>query len=248
MTTRPHRPLNHEYAARLGIREHRDTTVRSDPGVPRRVSRTGHGTTLTAGGDLGLPTSTEDHSTNRPTGEDMAALAELEAMGKAFEALRGLNGTERVRALQWLSGALSGTDTALHIVDHGGPGAAENAPTVVVRESIASSAPTARKRPAKVVPPAPKSTRPAAAAKPPAQKSTSSGGDSPRSRRRQVSATAQNARPYRRMPPADEVLAAYRQVGTVTGLADFFGVPQHTVKDWSRRLRKEGYQIGQGSR
>jgi transposase len=46
------------------------------------------------------------------------------------------------------------------------------------------------------------------------------------------------------MPPADEVVAAYQQVGTVSGLADHFGVPRHTVQGWARRLRRQGYQIG----
>jgi hypothetical protein len=58
---------------------------------------------------------------------------------------------------------------------------------------------------------------------------------------------APSGRAYRRMPDADEVLAAYREVGTVSGLADFFGVPRHTVQGWARRLRSEGYTIGQGA-
>ena len=49
------------------------------------------------------------------------------------------------------------------------------------------------------------------------------------------------------MPDADEVMAAYAQVGTVSGLADFYGVPRHTVQGWARRLRREGHSIGQGA-
>lgn len=46
------------------------------------------------------------------------------------------------------------------------------------------------------------------------------------------------------MPPAEEVMAAYRQVGSVSGLADHFGVPRYTVQGWARQLRKQGYAIG----
>jgi transposase-like protein len=46
------------------------------------------------------------------------------------------------------------------------------------------------------------------------------------------------------MPDAGEVLGAYRQVGTVSGLAEHFGVPRHTVQSWAKRLRREGHTIG----
>jgi transposase len=46
------------------------------------------------------------------------------------------------------------------------------------------------------------------------------------------------------MPEASDVLAAYQQVGSVSGLADHYGVPRHTVQGWARRLRREGYDIG----
>jgi transposase len=39
-------------------------------------------------------------------------------------------------------------------------------------------------------------------------------------------------------------MAAYQQVGTVTGLAEHFGVPRHTVTGWARRLRDQGHDIG----
>jgi transposase-like protein len=54
-----------------------------------------------------------------------------------------------------------------------------------------------------------------------------------------------SARAYRRMPPADEVMAAYHRIGSVAGLADHFGVPGHTVQGWARQLRRHGYTIGQ---
>jgi hypothetical protein len=48
----------------------------------------------------------------------------------------------------------------------------------------------------------------------------------------------------RQMPPADEVIAAYEQAGTINGLADHFDVPTHTVYSWARTLRSRGYDIG----
>ena len=42
------------------------------------------------------------------------------------------------------------------------------------------------------------------------------------------------------MPEADEVLAAYREVGGTTALARHFGVPRHTATGWLRRLRSQG--------
>jgi hypothetical protein len=53
-------------------------------------------------------------------------------------------------------------------------------------------------------------------------------------------------RAYRRMPDPETVLAAYAQTGTVTGLAEHFGVPRHTATGWARRLRAEGHAIGRG--
>jgi transposase-like protein len=47
------------------------------------------------------------------------------------------------------------------------------------------------------------------------------------------------------MPAADEVMAAYRRVGSVSGLAEHFDVPVHTVQGWARQLRRHGYTIGQ---
>ena len=48
----------------------------------------------------------------------------------------------------------------------------------------------------------------------------------------------------RQMPPAEQVIAAYEQAGTINGLADHFDVPTHTVYSWARTLRSRGYDIG----
>ena len=74
-----------------------------------------------------------------------------------------------------------------------------------------------------------------------ASRSKTAGGR--RSRRVAAAAVAESGRAYRRMPDPDEVLAAYQTVGTISGLADHFGVPLHTVKGWARRLRQMGYEF-----
>jgi hypothetical protein len=47
-----------------------------------------------------------------------------------------------------------------------------------------------------------------------------------------------SGRAYRRMPDAEEVKAVYEAAGTVTGVAEHYGVPRHTAKGWIGRLRK----------
>jgi hypothetical protein len=56
---------------------------------------------------------------------------------------------------------------------------------------------------------------------------------------REASAS-RSGRTYRRMPDTAEVLAAYEQIGTVTGMAQYFGVPRHTAQAWMARIRKQG--------
>jgi hypothetical protein len=46
------------------------------------------------------------------------------------------------------------------------------------------------------------------------------------------------------MPPAEEVMAAYRQVGSVSGLAERFNGSRYTVQGVARQLRKQGHAIG----
>jgi hypothetical protein len=62
--------------------------------------------------------------------------------------------------------------------------------------------------------------------------------------RRARKAAQTDTRAYRRMPEPDEVMAAYQAAGTITGVAEHFGVPRHTVAGWARRLRGQGYAIG----
>lgn len=45
-------------------------------------------------------------------------------------------------------------------------------------------------------------------------------------------------RAYRKMPAADSLREVFGQIGTVTGLAKYYGVPRHTAQGWMTRLRK----------
>jgi hypothetical protein len=51
---------------------------------------------------------------------------------------------------------------------------------------------------------------------------------------------ARTGRAYRRMPEAEELVAAYREAGGTTAVAKQYGVPRHTATGWIRRLRRLG--------
>jgi len=51
---------------------------------------------------------------------------------------------------------------------------------------------------------------------------------------------SRSGRAYRKMPEQDQVVAAYQQSGSVTAVAEHFGVPRHTATGWLRRLRSMG--------
>jgi hypothetical protein len=156
------------------------------------------------------------------------ALTELTALDNAYAALQPLGQAARRRALQWLSDALLPGQTPHQVTD-----TAEPAPT----DTVADATPPARLREAA----SPK--RIAAPAHTPSP--------APRGGRRLKGATKHSAvrgeRPYRRMPDPDTIMKAYRKVGSVSGLADRFEVPRHTVNHWARRLRSQGYDIGRGN-
>jgi hypothetical protein len=48
-----------------------------------------------------------------------------------------------------------------------------------------------------------------------------------------------NERAYRRMPEVEELLAAHAKIGSVTKLAEHYGVPRHTAQGWMGRARKQ---------
>lgn len=163
------------------------------------------------------------------------ALSELAALDAAYQVLRPLNAAARRRALQWLSDALA-TESVLP------SSVVSSAPPAVVSPSGASSSGTATPR---------RSGRRAATSSAAGASSTGA----PRKRATRASRTAETpkraeaarrgSRPYRRMPPVEEVMAAYRHAGSVSAMADHFGVPGHTVQGWARQLRRNGYAIGQ---
>jgi hypothetical protein len=174
------------------------------------------------------------------------ALSEFLAIETAYRVLAPLDPAARVRALGWLSGALNA------------PGLLPGNPAEAGGPKRARASSSAKPTPA-AAPETPKRTRATAkktAAAAPARKGKparkTSAPAQPRSRASKTTKTVKAAsagaeRAYRRMPPADDVLGAYRQVGTISGLAEHFGVPTHTVQGWARRLRREGHDIGRNA-
>lgn len=165
------------------------------------------------------------------------ALSELAALEAAYQALQPLDAAGRRRALQWLSDALD-ADAPLASALTAAAGAEITTPPASAKpeprtRSRATSTANGR---------APR--RRASTASAPASATAASR----RSRKTRQTAAAEpsnnGGRAYRRMPPANEVMAAYRQVGSVSGLAEHFDVPRHTVQGWARQLRRQGHAIG----
>jgi hypothetical protein len=171
------------------------------------------------------------------------ALAEFSTIETAYRALAQLDPAARTRALSWLTDALS-VPGVLPERGLGSTVAAAPTPTTGVDESPASVTAGAGRR----------AGRRAASD---SVGATRAAGESEQAQRPRVRAaksvaaretsTVRGGRAYRRMPPAAEVMSAYGQVGTVSGLAEYFGVPRHTVSGWARRLRSEGYEIGRAA-
>jgi hypothetical protein len=169
------------------------------------------------------------------------ALSEFVAMETAYRALEHLDVTARRRAVRWLTDAL-GVPDAL-------PDAStdDQSPAAVPRSGgsldgkVLADQPTRRRRTRQGG-----QTAAAAAPTPPATAGRATRRvAAPKQTRRRASAAGDGQdRPYRRMPPAEDVMAAYREVGSVSGLAEHFGVPRHTIQGWARRLRREGHHIG----
>jgi hypothetical protein len=152
------------------------------------------------------------------------ALSELSAIEAAYQALQPLDDAGRRRALRWLSDALGGQDPlAAATADTPAEVTPDNQSPVATGRTVKSAR---AERPGRRAAGQP-IVRPAR-----------------RGRARADAASAPSERNYRRMPPVDDVMAAYRETGSVSALADHFGVPRHTVQGWARRLRREGYEIG----
>jgi len=80
---------------------------------------------------------------------------------------------------------------------------------------------------------APRSAKAAAAKRTPAAKATRG-----RPRRATAAAAESQSRVYRRMP--DDIAATYANAGTITAVANHYGVPRHTAQGWIARLRRQG--------
>jgi len=145
------------------------------------------------------------------------ALSELTALESAYKALEPLGEAARRRALQWLSDAL---EKGQPLVDTSAVPLAEEVRVPQQQRRRRASAVTVAK-----------------------------GNTVTKANRRQRKAktSAGGERAYRRMPDPSEVMKAYEEVGTVSGLAEHFGVPRHTVNHWARRLRGQGYEIGRNA-
>jgi hypothetical protein len=162
-------------------------------------------------------------------------LTELTALETAYHVLRPLDDTARRRALQWLSDALSQSQPLM-----------TGAAAPFTDESVATLSTTrarTRRRGA------PAST--AAAPKPNARrvKASPNGTAAKQGGKQTGKNTSSNGheRAYRRMPDPATVMKAYEKIGSISGLAEHFDVPPHTVTHWARRLRAQGYQIGRHS-
>jgi len=143
-------------------------------------------------------------------------LSELAAFEAAYQVLQPLDEASRRRALQWLSDALGESKPLSRSAGDQTVVAASE-----TRGRRATSQPLNGARSGKAV-----------------KEATGRRG------RRPGKVKQGGERSYRRMPAAEEVMDAYRQVGTVSGLAEHFDVPVYTVHSWARRLRGQGYQIG----
>lgn len=56
--------------------------------------------------------------------------------------------------------------------------------------------------------------------------------------RRRAEASVPEGRVYRRMP--EDVVEVFNRIGTVTAVAEHYGVPRHTAQGWIGRLRRRG--------
>ena len=64
----------------------------------------------------------------------------------------------------------------------------------------------------------------------PGSHQTASEPDSTRPAPAHETSANRSSRTYRRMPDTAEVLAAHERIGTITGMAEHFGVPRHTAQ------------------
>ena len=159
-------------------------------------------------------------------------LTELSALETAYQVLQPLDNTARRRALQWLADALSQNqplNTTLAVQ-------ATHEPTAEPTPTVPTAQAGLRRRTKSAAPPKRISARKV--------KTAAQNGAGKRAGKK---ASDNHERAYRRMPDPAVVMKAYERIGTISGLAEHFDVPHHTVTHWARRLRAQGYQIGRAS-
>lgn len=79
---------------------------------------------------------------------------------------------------------------------------------------------------------------PATAVKRAVRSGITRGGGADNTRTRRTEVTVPKGRVYRRMP--DDVVEVFNRTGTVTAVAEHYGVPRHTAQGWIGRLRRSG--------
>lgn len=159
-------------------------------------------------------------------------LTELTAMETAYHVLKPLDETGRRRALQWLADAL--TDNR--------PLAVTTAQTIA-GESVSAPAVERNQRTAQSAVASPATARVTKRSVTKAKSNPTTSTDRGR-KRKAAKGSGGGQRPYRRMPDPSDIMTAYKRIGTISGMAEHFDVPHHTVTHWARRLREQGYDIG----
>jgi len=161
-------------------------------------------------------------------------LSELTALETAYHVLQPLDDTARRRALQWLSDALSQNQPLV------ASAAAQITSEPVAAVTATRTSPRRRNAAASTA-----ATAKAVNARKSKAAAVHNGAGGKRAAKEAAAGNGERA--YRRMPDPGTVMKAYERIGTISGLAEHFDVPHHTVTHWARRLRAQGYQIGRAS-
>ncbi len=201
------------------------------------------------------------------------ALPELATMQQMYELLHELDPRARQRALKWVKAALDAADAAPAAADGDTPeavapdtaeaadeqatgtGAAPTSPvdpTPAVAatpvEPDADAAPVAEVTGDQATEPLAEKPAAVAAGRGRATKVAPAGPARKRAAKvaaKKATAPAPTAGTGRGRPPAENIMAAYQEVGgSLTALAEHYGKPYATIQGWARVLRGQGYQIG----
>src|SRR5687767_13369782 len=140
-------------------------------------------------------------------------LTELSAFEAAYQVLAPLDETARRRALQWLSDAL-GDRNPLAASPSSANGTTATGTAAVVSTSRTAKPATRRRNAATSKTPTAATTTATARGR----KRKAAGKATGKTVGRAATAAVDGGREYRRMPDPDEVMNAYHEIGTVSGL------------------------------